>query len=203
MGWKVKTKTEKDITKYRIWTTISDGWITDWSTKEEITKFFFWHHFHKMMDGFLEDAMTFPNGYHDKDTGSRIMDAKIQDDFTGFMHQRHKVNGKEYTEVTTDKFSEILNCHGIRMKIEDERGYDFDSKDENDIKQMPIDNPPNHNGYSFMGRLLYEQAGYYDKGFYDNYKDEGKCWMDEMGNKIQREELEKYTYWLDIKPPEK
>ncbi len=126
MGWTVKTKTEKGITKYKIWTTISDGWITEkWLTKDEITKFFFWKRLRDFRDKLLEDAMTFPNDYYDKDTGKRIFDEKISDDYREFAY---KNSNKE--EVLFDKLSEILNANGLSVTIKDERGYEYTSLKE-------------------------------------------------------------------------
>jgi hypothetical protein len=128
MGWQVKIKTEKEVTKYRIWTTVSDGWITEWLTKEEITKFFLWQRLRDFRDKFLEDAITFPNNYTDKDTDRRIMDSKIEDDYRKFVSESHR--GGKSDEILFDKFAEVLNAHGLRVKIEDARGYEFDSKEE-------------------------------------------------------------------------
>ncbi len=47
MGWLLKTKeTEENGVQYKIWTTISEGYITDdWMSKEETIKFLFWNGF--------------------------------------------------------------------------------------------------------------------------------------------------------------
>ncbi len=127
MSWTIKIKTEKEVTKYRIWTTVSDGWITEWLTREEMVKFHFWNQFKKFMDSFIEDAMTFPNNYYDKDTEKRYMDVGIQESFTSFMYHRHD-DGKDYMQVTADKFGDLLTSSGIEMKISDVDGYGFESK---------------------------------------------------------------------------
>jgi len=131
MGWLLKTKEEEGKeTKYKIWTTISDGWITEeWLTKDEIIKFLFWNEFYRFMDKFIEDAMTFPNGYHDKETHKRNWDDKLQEEHWQFLQSKFKAKGKDYSKITTDKFSEILNANGIRLQVDDLRGYNFDSKE--------------------------------------------------------------------------
>lgn len=142
MGWLLKTKEEEGKeTKYKIWTTISDGWITEeWLTKDEIIKFLFWNEFYRFMDKFIEDAMTFPNGYCDKDTHKRNWDNNLAIEHYEFTKSKFGVKGKDYTKISTDKFSEILNANGIRLQVDDLRGYNFDSKEKekeniNEIKK--------------------------------------------------------------------
>ena len=129
MGWSVKVKEEKGVTKYRIWTSICDGWITEWLTKEEIAKFFFWNHFHTFMENFLKDAITFPDGFHDKDTGKRFHN-EAGEYFRKFLMESHDVEGKQQSVVLAEKFSEILNKYGIELKVKDNDGYSFNSKEE-------------------------------------------------------------------------
>lgn len=145
MGWQVKIKTENEVTKYRIWTTISDGWITEWLTKEEITKFFLWQRLRDFRDKFLEDAITFPNNYTDKDTDRRIYDDKVVEDYTKFVYESHR--GKKSDEILFKKFSEVLTAHGLSVKITDERGYSFDSTEkENESEKVSdvITNEPKY-----------------------------------------------------------
>lgn len=141
MGWLLKTKEEEGKeTKYKIWTTISDGWITEeWMTRDEIIKFLFWNKFYDMIDKFIEDSMTFPNGYHDKDTHKRNWDDKLQEEHWQFIQTKFKARGKAYTKVSADKFSEILNANGITVKIKDARGYWFDSEEKEDSKESVSD----------------------------------------------------------------
>ncbi len=129
MGWLLKTKQEEgEETKYKIWTTISDGWITEqWMTKDEIIKFLFWNKLYDFMDKFIEDAMTFPNGYHDKETHKRNWDDKLADEHYEFTKSKFGKKGNAYVNTTTDKFSEILNAHGLGVNITDKRGYAFNS----------------------------------------------------------------------------
>lgn len=135
MGWLLKTKEENEVTKYKIWTTISDGWITEeWMTRDEIIKFLFWNKFYDFMDKFIEESITFPNGYYDKDTHKRNWDDKLNDEHYEFTKSKHGVKGIDYVKLSVNKFSEILNYHGIRVRIDDERGYELDSK-ENDKEE--------------------------------------------------------------------
>jgi hypothetical protein len=128
MGWLVSIKETPKGTKYRLWTTISDGWLTEWSTKDEIIKFLFWNKFRKLMEGVLEDAMDFPNGWYDKKNTRRIFDEN-NNTFHEFMFKGLKVKGKSSDEVLLDKFSEVIDNIGIDIQLSDKAGYGFSSKE--------------------------------------------------------------------------
>ncbi len=55
---------EKD-NKWRLWTTISDGWLTDWLTEEEMKEYivFEYEMDHKLR--VIDLCMKFPDGYYD------------------------------------------------------------------------------------------------------------------------------------------
>lgn len=148
MGWLLKTKEEEGKeTKYKIWTTVSEGWITEeWMTKDEIIKFLFWNKLYDFMDKFIEDSMTFPNGYYDKDTHKRNWDDKLSDEHYKFTKSTFGVKGIDYVKLKSNKFSEILNAHGLRMNIEDARGYGFDSKEKEKSENVSdvISNDPKY-----------------------------------------------------------
>lgn len=129
MGWLVSIKETEEGKKYRLWTTISDGWLTEWSTKDEIIKFLFWQKFIKFMEGVLEDGMDFPNGWYDKKNTRRIFDEN-NNTFHEFMYKGLKVKGKSRDEVLVEKFSEIIDAIGINISVSDEEGNGFVSKEE-------------------------------------------------------------------------
>lgn len=57
----------KKDNKYRAWTTIADGWLTDWLSEKGMIKYLQ----SRIMDRATEEcenlAVEFPNGYHNKD----------------------------------------------------------------------------------------------------------------------------------------
>lgn len=61
MGWEIEHRTENGKDEYRIWTTITDSYLTNWSSREQIVKD---HAFHIMNEAKLkviEKFMSFPN----------------------------------------------------------------------------------------------------------------------------------------------
>ncbi len=117
MGWTIAIKETKTETKYKIWSTIVDAYITNkWMTKKEIISFLFWHKFRDFADNFIEDSTTFPIGYTDKESGSRIFNADVS-----------KANYKFKCDVSSDdnlfynKFFEELNNIGVEISIKDDK----------------------------------------------------------------------------------
>jgi hypothetical protein len=66
MSWLLKHR--KKDNKWRIYTNISGGWITDWLTEKEIKNRLAWQAKNDSKLKAIEIAMTFPAGWADKDT---------------------------------------------------------------------------------------------------------------------------------------
>lgn len=109
---KTAEETGTDI-KYRIWSTISDSFITEWLTKSEIINYLFWERVRTFMDEFNKDAMTFPNGYYKLDD-TRIFDKAVSDEF--YDYQDKAIRSDNVLEA---KFIEELNKIGVKISIED------------------------------------------------------------------------------------
>lgn len=131
MGWSLETKEEKGVTKYRIWTSNSDSWITEWSTKEEIIKFLFWHRFYEFVDSFIKDDMTFPHHWGVKGENTIMVRKEEAEAYFKLMSDAHD-SEDEYETTKLKKFTEIMKAHGFELKMEDKRGYGFDSKEDTD-----------------------------------------------------------------------
>lgn len=119
MGWSIKIKeTKKHGTQYKIWTSVSDGYVTkDWMTRDEIIKFLFWNKFGKFVREFIEDSMTFPNGYSEKDSYKRLpIDEKKSDEWYNFIRSTFKDGGEE---ILYTKFNEVLNQMGVKLDVSD------------------------------------------------------------------------------------
>jgi len=76
MSWLIKHRKKDD--KYRLWTTISDGWITDWLTRDEMIKVVSFDYKEALKDKVRKLQLTFPNGWHDKDSHARINDERYK-----------------------------------------------------------------------------------------------------------------------------
>jgi len=133
MGWSLKIQeTKKHGKRYKFWTSIADGWINeDWLTRDEIIKFLFWYRFEKMADTFIEDAISFPNGWPAKGEMRRI---PYDEDLADALHdwRTSTFDVEDYYGVIFDKFSEMLDKHGINLNVHD--GEEAFSNTEHKIK---------------------------------------------------------------------
>ncbi len=115
MGWKLSIKETKQGTKYKIWSTIVDAYINDkWLNREEMMKFFFWHRFRDFASKFIEDTMTFPNGYIEKGQQGRIFDEVKSDEYYKFMSNYND-------EQFYGKFIEEIDRLGIKISVSDNK----------------------------------------------------------------------------------
>lgn len=70
MGWLLKHR-EKD-NKWRIWTTISDGWVTDWLSEDEAKAYLSYEYRQDYKLKVIEAYWSFPHGWWDKESGKRL-----------------------------------------------------------------------------------------------------------------------------------
>lgn len=55
MGWNISTKEVKGETKYKIWSTVVDAYLTrKWLTRDEVIQFLFWDRFREFMRLFIK-----------------------------------------------------------------------------------------------------------------------------------------------------
>jgi len=116
MTWRVEIKTAVETgteIKYRIWSTITDSFITEWSTKPEIINYLFWNRVRTFINDFNKDAMTFPNGYYRVDN-TRIFDKETMLNFYDYQDKAIRTDN-----VLEAKFIEELNKIGVKICIED------------------------------------------------------------------------------------
>src|SRR4051794_27764036 len=76
MGWLLKHR--KKDNRWRIWTTVSDGWITDWLSESELKAELAARYEEDFKLKVIEAYMSFPNGWFDKDTHKRLLNQEGQ-----------------------------------------------------------------------------------------------------------------------------
>jgi len=86
MAWNIQYNKSKNL--YRIWTTVADGWITDWITREECIKEISRKKRKQLKEELDEIAIDFPNGYYNK-AGKRYWD---DDKFNKLQEHRNKLS---------------------------------------------------------------------------------------------------------------
>jgi len=147
MGWSLKIQeTKKHGKRYKFWTSVADGWINDeWLTRDEMIKFMFWYRFGKMVDDFTKDAMTFPNGWSEKDEMRRLLiDEKLSDAFYDW--QESTFRAENYTEVIYEKFAEQLDKYGVNVSIHSgEYSFNNTENKKSDYSHHSIDKKNSQN----------------------------------------------------------
>lgn len=73
MGRRIETK-PGNFPKYRIWSTIVDGFLTGWLTKEEAVEWLLWDETRHRR----EEYKDFPNGFYDLDDNLIVIDQPNQ-----------------------------------------------------------------------------------------------------------------------------
>ena len=103
MSWLLKYR--KKDNKWRIWTTISDGWITDWLTENEVKQALSNEYKRDYRLQVIECYMTFPAGWHDKDTHKLLaIDKKAF-----YEWQMEALHSKDYEKEIDKKYKDLLS----------------------------------------------------------------------------------------------
>lgn len=108
MGWRVSRKiTKTNKQRYRIWSTISDDWLTKWSSREEIIKFIEQDALFSYKLRVVEMYYKFPADWGDYDNEhiSIIRDEKRSDEYLKVM--RRLLDAKNYNQAVEKEFEKI------------------------------------------------------------------------------------------------
>jgi hypothetical protein len=110
MGWQITIKEIKGESRYKIWSTITDSYITPkWLNRDEVITFIFWEELRRFFERFMKDAMTFPNDWTKKD-GSRIFISETKNNFINLMLGSDDMFYLELYK-TLDKFGLSVDIH--------------------------------------------------------------------------------------------
>lgn len=125
MGWQISIKEIKNKeAKYKIWSTISDSYITDWLTKKEFIQFIFWNKLEDFMRDFLKSVIPFPDRWTNHDNNNRI-------DLPENRAIINKILNDSFDNdnVIPYKFIEILKENGIEISIKDSQGNNISNNE--------------------------------------------------------------------------
>lgn len=102
MGHLLKHR-EKD-NKYRLWSTISDVWLTKWMTENEIKKDLATQLEYDYKVKIIERLWSFPHGYYDKDDNRMFNN---WDAYRAFTRWNLKATRGDYYAEIDKKFKEL------------------------------------------------------------------------------------------------
>lgn len=94
---------EKD-NKWRVWTTISDGWLTSWLSEKEVKQYLVDQIQMESQVKAIKEFMTFPDGWTDYDSHKRLRGPI--DLF--YEWQSAALKSEDYREEVQAKYLEII-----------------------------------------------------------------------------------------------
>src|SRR5438128_792596 len=105
-------KHRKKDNKWRLWTTISDGWLTDWLTEDEMKQYLAAEYEHDYKAKAIRELWTFPDGYYDtkvyikngRPISRRFNNSKAVQAFSDWQSKAFK---GDYYEAVDKKFKEL------------------------------------------------------------------------------------------------
>ena len=118
MGWRIKQNKTK--TKYKVYSTVVDDYITEWLDKAGIIRFFFYEKFERLMEDMVKEMNNFPDRWTDVDTDKRIINDENNNKAWEIISNQDKMY---------EFFLKELGNVGINLTIKDVDGVDF-STDE-------------------------------------------------------------------------
>ncbi len=106
MGWKISQKNGK----YRIWSTISDAWLTKWIDRKEVIKFYHEQDLLDLKKKTIERYLAFPHFYSDRNSiiSKFIVDTKRADNYSAWMEELTHKRGEEYYAFIDETYDKIM-----------------------------------------------------------------------------------------------
>lgn len=115
MSWRISRKTIRGQQRYKLWSTISDSYITPkWLSKSAVMNYIFWQYLQDFMQTYMKTALQFPDGWTDKDTGERIIDEPQRLQYSKLLNEACR-NPEAIPEAFLTKLQELQ----IDLKISD------------------------------------------------------------------------------------
>lgn len=105
MGWQIAQKDGK----YRIWSTISDAWVSDWIRREEVLRL---HHQYEVLElkqQMIKEYHTFPALWTDRVTGKRLPLSQDQSKaYSEWMDELASKHDEEYGHFINETYDKIM-----------------------------------------------------------------------------------------------
>jgi hypothetical protein len=106
MGWQIAQKAGK----FRIWSTTSDVWLTDWITREEAIKFYYDDALLAFKNRIIEKYFSFPHHWlqHDNRHGAVIVNQEGSARYLAWLNELIHKPDEEYTAFVNETFEQIM-----------------------------------------------------------------------------------------------
>ncbi len=106
MGWEVAQKADK----VRIWSTISDAWLTDWITRDEAIGFYYDNALLAFKKQVIQKVLSFPHYWPEHGKGRRavIVNQEGSERYLAWMHELTSKSSEEYDAFINETFNAIM-----------------------------------------------------------------------------------------------
>lgn len=106
MSWRIAQKNGL----YRIWSTISDEWLTDWISRKEAIQFYYDDMLVDFKKRIIEKYKSFPNHCNSHDEpNTLITDKEGYQEYMAWLHKLGNTkNADEYYALIDEEFSKIM-----------------------------------------------------------------------------------------------
>lgn len=106
MGWQIAHKAGK----FRIWSTVSEAWLTEWLTREEALSFYYDDALLSFKKQIIEKCLSFPHHWPEHANGSRavIVDEEGSKRYLAWMHELTHKSKEEYVPFINETYEHML-----------------------------------------------------------------------------------------------
>lgn len=106
MGWEIAQRADK----FRIWSTISDAWLTDWITREEAVQLYYDDALMIFKKQIIEKYLAFPHHWTEQGPGWRtlIINEEGSERYLAWMRELSEKSEEEYEAFIDETFEGIM-----------------------------------------------------------------------------------------------
>lgn len=110
MGWRFDKKGDK----YRIWSTITDSYLTDWYSRKEILAYMYRYRIQDFKKDIIELYMSFPDKRRTMEGNKIHIEQERRETHSAWVqHLLYDLEGKEYEIEIERMFNEALEFMGM------------------------------------------------------------------------------------------
>lgn len=113
MGWQIAYR-EKDK-KYRLWSTVSDSWLTDWSTKKDVQRYIAEDYLWEYKKHVIELYFRFPHHWPSRDSAAYkyMTDEAAAQEYGAWLQTLVDAGDDTYCEVIENTYNEVIKELGL------------------------------------------------------------------------------------------
>jgi hypothetical protein len=104
MGWQIAQRAGK----FRIWSTVSDAWLTDWLTRDEAIKFYYDDALLAFQKKIIEKYFSFPHHWLQHDNRQVIINQEGSEKYLAWLSELMDKPDEEYAAFVNETFEQVM-----------------------------------------------------------------------------------------------